>query len=141
VDPIDGTRNFARGIPYWAVLVAQEEDGVITAGVIHQPASGEVYTARRGRGAQLDGAPIHVSPVATLGAGNCFGEIDPLSHAPQAYSMVAATRLKLLTFSSFGIGRLCDALPGVRERLLQTLAPPSPTRSRSAGASSTVIVR
>jgi len=67
VDPIDGTRNFARGIPYWAVLVAQEEDGVITAGVIHQPASGEVYTARRGRGAQLDGAPIHVSPVATLG--------------------------------------------------------------------------
>lgn len=81
------------------------------------------------------------TPVATLGAGNCFGEIDPLSHAPQAYSVVAATRLKLLAFSSFGIGRLCDALPGVRERLLQTLAPPSPTRSRSAAASSTVIVR
>ena len=53
VDPIDGTRNFVRGIGYWAVLVALEEDGVITAGVIHQPVSGEVYRARRGQGAWL----------------------------------------------------------------------------------------
>ena len=66
VDPIDGTRNFARGIPYWAVLIALEEDGVLTAGVIHQPVSGEVYTARRGQGAHLDGATIRVSPVTTL---------------------------------------------------------------------------
>jgi histidinol-phosphatase len=67
VDPIDGTRNFVRGIPYWAVLIALEEDGVLTAGVIHQPVSGEMYTARRGQGARLDGAPIRVSPVTTLG--------------------------------------------------------------------------
>jgi histidinol-phosphatase len=66
VDPIDGTRNFVRGIPYWAVLVALEEDGVITAGVIHQPVSGEVYTARRGGGARLDGVPIRVSDVGDL---------------------------------------------------------------------------
>jgi histidinol-phosphatase len=66
VDPIDGTRNFARGIPYWAVLIALEEDGVLTAGVIHQPVSGEVYTARRGQGARLDGAPIRVSAVTKL---------------------------------------------------------------------------
>jgi CRP-like cAMP-binding protein len=62
------------------------------------------------------------APVAMLGAGNCFGEIDPLAYAPQRYGVVAATPLKVLTFSSYGIGRLCDALPGVRERLLQTLA-------------------
>jgi len=67
VDPIDGTRNFVRGIGYWAVLVALEEDGVVTAGVIHQPVSGEVYTARRGMGARLDGAPIRVSDVGDLG--------------------------------------------------------------------------
>jgi histidinol-phosphatase len=66
VDPIDGTRNFVRGIPYWAVLIALEEDGIVTAGVIHQPVSGEVYSARRGRGAWLDGTPIGVSSVATL---------------------------------------------------------------------------
>jgi hypothetical protein len=62
------------------------------------------------------------TPVAMLGAGNCFGEIDPLAYEPQRYGVIAATPLKLLTFSSYGIGRLCDALPGVRERLLQTLA-------------------
>jgi histidinol-phosphatase len=66
VDPIDGTRNFVRGIPYWAVLVALEEDGVVTAGVIHQPVSGEFYTARHGAGAWLDGARIRVSDVADL---------------------------------------------------------------------------
>jgi histidinol-phosphatase len=66
VDPIDGTRNFVRGIGYWAVLVALEEDGVISAGVIHQPVSGEVYRARRGQGAWLDDTPIRVSRVDTL---------------------------------------------------------------------------
>ena len=66
VDPIDGTRNFARGIPYWAVLIALEEEGTITAGVVHQPVSGETYTARRGQGAHLDGAPIRVSTVRAL---------------------------------------------------------------------------
>src|SRR5689334_20155044 len=49
VDPIDGTRNFARGIPYWAVLIALEEEGAISAGVIHEPVSGQLYTARRGQ--------------------------------------------------------------------------------------------
>ena len=98
---------------------------------------GTFFVIRSGTGLLLrDG-----TPVAMLSAGHCFGEIDPLSRQPQGYSVVAATPLKLLTFSSYGIGRLCDALPGVRERLLQTLAPPSPTRSRSAAASSTVIVR
>ena len=66
VDPIDGTRNFSRGVPYWAVLIALEEDGVVTAGVIHQPVSGETYTARRGAGARLDGVPIRVSAIDDL---------------------------------------------------------------------------
>src|SRR4029450_9346388 len=58
VDPIDGTRNFVRGIGYWAVLVALEEDGVISAGVIHQPVSGEVDRARGGKGGWLGETPI-----------------------------------------------------------------------------------
>src|SRR3972149_6453656 len=55
VDPIDGTRNFVRGIPIWAVLIALEERGEITAGVILNPVSGELWTARRGGGAFLGG--------------------------------------------------------------------------------------
>jgi histidinol-phosphatase len=67
VDPIDGTRNFVRRIPFWAVLIALEERGEITAGVVHAPATGDLYTARRGRGAYRNGARIHVSTVAGLG--------------------------------------------------------------------------
>ena len=48
------------------MLIALEEDGAITAGVVHQPVSGELYTARRGEGAWLDGVPIHVSTIAAL---------------------------------------------------------------------------
>jgi histidinol-phosphatase len=66
VDPIDGTRNFVRRIGYWAVLVALEEDGVITAGVIHEPVSGDTYRARRGQGSWLNDTPIRVSGIDDL---------------------------------------------------------------------------
>ena len=66
VDPIDGTKNFVRGIPYWATLLALEEDGEVTLGVVHSPATGELYWARRGQGAWLDGLPLRVSAVGRL---------------------------------------------------------------------------
>jgi histidinol-phosphatase len=66
VDPIDGTRNFVRRIPTWAVLIGLEEDGVVTAGVIYQPAWDVLHTAWRGAGAWRDGEPIRVSPVDAL---------------------------------------------------------------------------
>ena len=66
MDPIDGTRNFVRGIPIWAVLIALEERGEITAGVIHNPATGELYTARRGRGAFLGEERLRVSDISSL---------------------------------------------------------------------------
>lgn len=68
VDPIDGTRNFVRGIPVWAVLVALEERDVVTAGVIYCPTDGRLYTARKGHGAFLDGERLRVSPQAALDA-------------------------------------------------------------------------
>jgi histidinol-phosphatase len=66
IDPVDGTRNFVRGIPHWATLLALEEEGVMTAGVVHVPVTGETYTARLGRGAYRDGERLAVSTVATL---------------------------------------------------------------------------
>ena len=62
VDPIDGTRNFIRRIPTWAVLIGLEEDGEVTAGVVYQPATEVLHTAQRGHGAWRDGEPIRVSP-------------------------------------------------------------------------------
>ncbi len=77
VDPIDGTRNFVRGVPLWATLVACEEVGPagtrVVASAVAIPALDELYDAVLGGGARLDGAPIRVSPVATLaGALWCF---------------------------------------------------------------------
>jgi histidinol-phosphatase len=66
VDPIDGTQNFIRHIPLWATLIALEEAGEITVGVIHNPVSGDLYSARRGQGAHLNGAPLTVSPRTDL---------------------------------------------------------------------------
>ena len=68
IDPIDGTKNFVRRIPIWATLIALEDDGEVVAGVIHNPAAGELYTARRGGGARLNGVPVHVSDVSSLSA-------------------------------------------------------------------------
>jgi len=67
IDPIDGTKNFVRGIGIWATLIALEERGEVTVGVIHNPVTAELYTARRGAGAFLNGERIRVSDVAELG--------------------------------------------------------------------------
>jgi histidinol-phosphatase len=66
VDPIDGTRNFARGIPIWATLVALEEDGEMRVGVVSAPALGRRWWAERGSGAFADGDAIRVSSVGRI---------------------------------------------------------------------------
>jgi histidinol-phosphatase len=66
IDPIDGTKQYARGLPIWATLIALEHDGEIVAGVASAPALGHRWWAERGGGAFLDGAPIRVSRVSRL---------------------------------------------------------------------------
>lgn len=61
VDPIDGTANFARGIPHFCISIAFVQDGRTEIGGIANPVIGEVYFARRGRGATRDGKPIGVA--------------------------------------------------------------------------------
>jgi len=63
VDPIDGTRNFVRGIPVFATLIALERDGRLEVGVVSAPALHRRWWAARGSGAFLNGERIHVSAV------------------------------------------------------------------------------
>jgi histidinol-phosphatase len=63
VDPIDGTRNYTRGIPIWATLVALAVDGHVQLGVVSAPALGRRWWAERGAGAYADGVPIRVSAI------------------------------------------------------------------------------
>jgi histidinol-phosphatase len=66
VDPIDGTKNFSRGIPVWATLIAFEHDGVVVCGVASAPALGHRWWAARGEGAYRDGERLAVSKIARL---------------------------------------------------------------------------
>ncbi len=66
IDPIDGTKNYVRGIPVFATLIALERDGALALGVVSAPALGRRWWAARGQGAFADGVPIHVSRVARV---------------------------------------------------------------------------
>lgn len=61
VDPLDGTTNFVKGIPHFAVSIALKVKGKLDQAVIFDPIRGELFTASRGQGAQLNGYRIRVS--------------------------------------------------------------------------------
>jgi histidinol-phosphatase len=67
IDPIDGTKNFVRHIPIWAVLIALEEDGQVTTGVVYNPVTDELFWARKGEGAWANGERIRVSTCTAMG--------------------------------------------------------------------------
>jgi len=76
VDPLDGTTNFAHGYPVFCVSLALEHQAVEDrlagrrgqriAGVVYDPTRDELFTAEQGRGAHLNGKPIHVSKIVQL---------------------------------------------------------------------------
>jgi myo-inositol-1(or 4)-monophosphatase len=66
VDPIDGTANFARGVPHFCVSIACVRDGAVEVGVIYEPMRDELFAARRGGGAFLNGEAIRVSEATSL---------------------------------------------------------------------------
>jgi histidinol-phosphatase len=66
IDPIDGTKNFVRGVPAWATLIGVEVGGTVDVGVVSAPALGRRWWARRGSGAFANGDPIRVSGVSTI---------------------------------------------------------------------------
>ena len=65
-DPIDGTTNFAHGLPIFCASLALEIHGRSEVGVVYDPTRKELFTATRGGGAFLNGRPIHVSATETL---------------------------------------------------------------------------
>ncbi len=66
IDPLDGTTNFAHGLPTFAVSIALEDAGQPVAGVIYDPMRNELFRAIKGGGATLNGEPIHVSGIEQL---------------------------------------------------------------------------
>ena len=98
IDPIDGTRNFVRGIPVFATLVAIETGGEVVAGVASAPALRARWHAARGNGAFRDGQRIRVSRIESLERAMLFhgnlgpGEAGPPSGLAELIARVERTR-------------------------------------------------
>ncbi len=66
-DPIDGTANYASGLPFFCASLALEVSGVVELAAIYEPTRQELFTAERGRGTSLNGVALRVSPTAAIG--------------------------------------------------------------------------
>ncbi len=96
IDPIDGTVNFMYGLPVWAVSIAAEVDGVVEAGVVHLPVTGEVFAARRGLGATLNGDPIRVSSEVELSRALVSTGFGYAAHRRAAQGRIVANLLPVV---------------------------------------------
>lgn len=66
VDPLDGTVNYAHGVPVFSVSIAYAHNGILTLGVVYDPMRDELFAAEAGKGARLNGRTLHVSKVTEL---------------------------------------------------------------------------
>jgi histidinol-phosphatase len=87
LDPIDGTKNFSRGLPVWATLIALERDGAVVCGVVSAPALGHRWWAARGEGSWRDGERIAVSGIGALtdAAVSCAYGADLAAFEPRVW--------------------------------------------------------
>ncbi|MEP7182493.1 MAG: inositol monophosphatase [Betaproteobacteria bacterium] len=110
VDPIDGTHNFLRGIPYWNVSIAYAEDGVRTLGAVFDPPHDELFHARRGAGAWrlTDGADVRLAAADTASLAGAFVAIGHHDRfADRRYDAIRRALMDTGTaFRNFGSGAL-----------------------------------
>jgi myo-inositol-1(or 4)-monophosphatase len=93
IDPIDGTRNFMHGFPHFAVSIAISFRGKIEHGVIYDPIRQELFTASRGKGAQINDKRMRISKRVTLEE-SLLGTGFPFRHSAEC---VAAQTQSLQT--------------------------------------------
>jgi myo-inositol-1(or 4)-monophosphatase len=95
VDPLDGTVNFAHGFPMYNVSIGVEYQGTCVIGVIYDPTRDELFQGQQGRGATLNGTPIHVSATPKLA--------EALLVTGFAYDIHTATDNNLKEFCTFTV--------------------------------------
>ncbi len=79
LDPLDGTRNFAAGIPFFSVSLALIEQGEVTLGIVYDPMRRECFYAVRGQGAWMNGVPIKAPPAVNLNQATAIIDFKRLS--------------------------------------------------------------
>jgi myo-inositol-1(or 4)-monophosphatase len=126
IDPLDGTNNFAHGIPWFSVTLAlySEEKKKILAGLTYAPLSGETFHATRGGGAFLNGNPVHVSSMDDLGrsmvvTGFPYQKDDPNTNNTRECTAMVPRVQGLRRFGSAALdlcGVACGRFEGYWER-------------------------
>lgn len=100
LDPLDGTGNFAAGIPFFSVSLALIIAGSVQAAVVYDPARGECFSAMRGQGAWLNGRPLKASG-STAALKEAMAIVD-LKRLPAPLIRSIASRLPVRSQRSFG---------------------------------------
>jgi myo-inositol-1(or 4)-monophosphatase len=107
IDPIDGTHNFLTGIPFWCVSVGMVAAGKLVLGIIYHPPAGELYSAKSGGGAFLNGHPITVSGETELTrarVGIGFSYRRPVTEHVQAVDALLGAGCEYLRLGSGALG-------------------------------------
>ncbi|MBQ0037567.1 MAG: inositol monophosphatase [Clostridiales bacterium] len=115
VDPIDGTTNFVRELHYSNIAVALVHEGTVEYGVVYNPFMDELYAAQRGKGATLNGRPIHVSQHDVSHAIiMCGSTIYDRSYTDRSFSLMRQLYDRGLDFRRFGSAELdlCQVAAG-----------------------------
>jgi histidinol-phosphatase len=99
VDPIDGTKNYVRGVPVWATLLALEREGEVELGLISAPALGHRWWARRGAGAWADERRCAVSGIRRIAEATVSTTSQP--QMPSGYTTLAARAWASRGFGDF----------------------------------------
>lgn len=116
VDPLDGTTNYLHGYPEYAVSIGVMDDGRLLAGVVHNAAIGEEFTALAGHGAWRNGERIRVSSIsephrALVGTGFPFRNLDQLPRYQEQFGRIVSTTSGLRRAGSAALD-LCDLACG-----------------------------
>jgi myo-inositol-1(or 4)-monophosphatase len=110
LDPVDGTNNFGRGIPGFAISVGVLHDGMPFAGAVYDPISSQLFTACVGHGAWLNGRRLRVEP-AVPSSRSLFSIRSPFSDDVPSYVQGWLTRYRLRRFGSTAL-QLCYVAAG-----------------------------
>jgi len=108
VDPLDGTTNFLHGIPHFAISIGLERDGTAIAGVIHNPATDDMFIAERGKGAFLNEQRIRVAARTRLAEAVITCGLPHLGHGDLALGAkeTGAMQEKVAGLRRFGAAAL-----------------------------------
>jgi len=100
LDPLDGTSNFAAGIPYFCISLALLQQGEVLLGMVYDPVRDECFTASREQGAQLNGEPLQVQQTS-LELGQTTALID-FKRLDKALATRLVTQIPYASQRSFG---------------------------------------